>query len=110
MSSGNGKIERAVLDCLRQADLWLDAYQLAALAYQKTPAADGVIYVTPSQLVCVKRALASLKRKGAPITIAGRENQRALWMYENPDNCRYDWPFDLPKKTWTPKVIVGGRT
>jgi hypothetical protein len=69
MSRGRGSLQRRLLAVLSEALRSVDTFELAALAYELEPDANGHIEVTDSQLASVKRALASLARDGAVVPL-----------------------------------------
>ena len=64
MSRGPGAVQRAALSYVQARHAPVDALEVAAAVYTVAPAAKGGVYLTPSQVTAVRRALAGLVRRG----------------------------------------------
>jgi hypothetical protein len=64
MSRGPGWVTRAALAFVETRDEAVDALEVAAAVYAVAPAVEGRVYLTPSQVTAVRRALAGLVRRG----------------------------------------------
>ena len=93
MRRGPGWVRASSLLAIRQYEdegvQWPTTYTIAADVYQIAPDADGNRLVSDTQHVAVKRALASLQRKGLIIGFRdpalsrqGIESQCYIWMTE----------------------------
>jgi hypothetical protein len=64
VSRGPGAVQRAALEFVETSEETVDAFEVAVAVYAVAPAADGRLYLTPSQVTAVRRALAGLVRRG----------------------------------------------
>ena len=79
MSRGLGKVQRSVMDLLSRGG-GLTSFDLAAQVYGVVTLPDGRCPVSNAQRAAVRRALASLQRRGLTFQCGRTRQARAMWM------------------------------
>ena len=79
MSRGLGKVQRSVMDVLSWGD-GLTSFDLAAQVYGAITLPDNRWTVSNAQRAAVRRALASLQRRGLTFQCGRTHQGRAVWM------------------------------
>jgi hypothetical protein len=82
MSRGPGRIQSRLLRLLEETAGVIDTFSAAATVYDCRPDADGTTTIPESQLVAVRRALASLAKQGKVYAGHRGRDGRRLWANE----------------------------
>jgi len=75
MRRGHGRIERALLAVLYATDNDLDAFELAAAAFELQPERTGRVGISPAQIGTIRRALGKLARDGLVVPVGSSKTQ-----------------------------------
>src|SRR5919199_698145 len=79
MSRGLGRVQRSVMDLLSQGG-GLTSFDLAAQVYGVVTLPNGTCTVSSAQRAAVRRAVASLQRRGLTVQCGRTHQGRAVWM------------------------------
>ncbi len=84
MSTGHGRLQRALLAALDASEGLLSTFEVTAKAFHIAPDDDGCVRINTAQLSSARRALDKLAREGHIVSVGrGWHDRRAHWASKN---------------------------